>query len=248
MVNLGPLSRGYQPPPTAGYCPGYWPDRGTPCRRALVDGECRKGKDPDHGYALTGVGRELDPRWEWTEMGTMQHGEPPEMRVRGACRHQTPLPVTTADRVEDIQILVAWLCPDCDEQFEPDRFRTEQDPFGDDDRPEPWTRWPEIKNPNGFEKWVYPPPPAPRVNPALITPREESAFRAAFLKAMTSDRAVILPHGGSMILRRSWRARSWSGFLVIWNWMKSKPGTVAVTVTTYAAISALMYFTGSWDW
>lgn len=58
---------------------------------------------------------DLDDRFEWVEVRNLA-GEVVH-RFKSACNHLTPEPVISAGE------LVAWLCPDCDEQFEPDYFK-----------------------------------------------------------------------------------------------------------------------------
>lgn len=123
-------------------CDGYWPDFGTPCRRVLsAGGYCPKAADPAHRY----VRQPDDDRWDWVNVGTLAD---PDQWIKGACKHLTPLPVVTADALDGTKILVAWLCPDCDGQFEPDRFKANPNDV-------PWTVWDKIPEPNGLELWEH---------------------------------------------------------------------------------------------
>lgn len=56
---------------------------------------------------------ELDPRWEWISIGTI---DDPYQMVKGRCLHRTPVPVHAQPTGE----LVAQLCPDCDTQLPAD--------------------------------------------------------------------------------------------------------------------------------
>jgi hypothetical protein len=124
-------------------CHGYWPEPEVPCLRMLRDGVCPKQSDPHHGYHREGPPD--DPRWEWVDASTMSQ---PNQWTKGACRHLTPVPVETDDPLTGEKVKVAEICPDCDQQIWT---------WADDDLPEP----------NGFERWAYPTPPPPRINPAL---------------------------------------------------------------------------------
>lgn len=49
-----------------------------------------------------------DLRFEWVNVGTWDN---PDQWIRGACNHLTPVPVRSGGE------LVAYLCPDCDQQL-----------------------------------------------------------------------------------------------------------------------------------
>ncbi|MFD7615746.1 hypothetical protein [Streptomyces sp. NPDC059802] len=53
---------------------------------------------------------ELDPRWEWIDVGTYGN---PDQWIKGECNHLTPDPVHAQPTDE----LVAHLCPDCNTQL-----------------------------------------------------------------------------------------------------------------------------------
>lgn len=210
-------------------CPGYWPDPGTPCQRILSAGDhCPKAADPDHGYHAE---RKLDPRWDWVEVSTYTQ---PDQWIKGECKHLTPDPVTVTDPVTEDVILVAWLCADCDGQFPPERFTRDTDPFAEDDDPRPWTTWPEIPQPNGFERWVYGTSPEYRAAYATegrfnysdvgrtIPPREAEER----LARRRSDDHLIFVAGGviNRNARPPWYVRAgrayWAAFVEIWEAQK----------------------------
>lgn len=56
-----------------------------------------------------------DDRWEWVHVGTWDNPDP---WIKGRCNHETPEPVDAYPTGE----LVAWLCPDCGKEFDPDRW------------------------------------------------------------------------------------------------------------------------------
>lgn len=55
-----------------------------------------------------------DDRWEWVDVST--YGQP--QWIKGECNHKTPEPVDAYPSGE----LVAWLCVDCGDTFEADRW------------------------------------------------------------------------------------------------------------------------------
>lgn len=57
-----------------------------------------------------------DDRWEWINIATYADDGP--VWTKGACRHRTPEPVDAYPTGE----LVAWLCVDCGQEFDPDRW------------------------------------------------------------------------------------------------------------------------------
>jgi hypothetical protein len=57
-----------------------------------------------------------DDRFEWINIATVSDAGP--VWTKGACRHRHPEPVDTYPTGE----LVRWLCVDCGEEFEPDRW------------------------------------------------------------------------------------------------------------------------------
>jgi hypothetical protein len=102
------------------------------------------------------TGEPDDDRWDWIE--TARFDGQSEW-IKGRCYHKTPEPVDAYPTGE----LVRWLCPDCGQTFEPDRWPV---PEGMWIRiPDPVLNSPEVPGlftpskpqaeSNGFEKWVY---------------------------------------------------------------------------------------------
>ena len=93
-----------------------------------------------------------DDRWDWVET---TFGGQPEW-IKGQCNHLTPEPVDSYPSGE----LVRWLCVDCGQTFEPDRWPVPDSMWVR--IPDPVLNSPEVPGlftpgpgPNGFEKWAY---------------------------------------------------------------------------------------------
>lgn len=65
---------------------------------------------------MSPAGPDDDDRWEWIDTATVADAGP--VWIKGQCRHTAPEPVDAYPTGE----LVAWLCPDCGDTFEPDRW------------------------------------------------------------------------------------------------------------------------------
>lgn len=218
-------------------CSGYWPEPAVPCQRILRDGVCPKQGDSGHGYRKGGPPE--DPRWDWVNVSTMSR---PDQWIRGECRHLAPDPVLVKDPVDvtgETLILVAWYCPDCDGQFEPDRFSPDTDPFGDDDPPA-WSRWDSAPEPNGFERWAY----APRTvdHPAGL----EETVRLALGK---DPHAHLVFVAGGVVSKSdppSLPSRIWKGYVSVWEWIKDHSWVIWLWVSSVLVLAAVTGHLEGW--